>query len=203
MAFCTRRRHSGTGEPAARHLPCARRVAVGRYRHDALDMTLHDATSDVSMAGRALGESIAAIASDAIAPGAGAAGAIALALAAACAAKAVAVTLKHRGAEPRLSMLRTTLVAFAERAVAGGDADARCFEEFTRDASPATAGALLDEGERQQRSALALKSVLMRLAIEVDSVVLADILAARALCDASLAIVSQNLASNQASRAPA
>jgi len=157
----------------------------------------HEPTDEVSMAERGLGESIAAIASDAIAPGAGAAGAIALALAAACAAKAVAITLKHRGPDARLAKLNMALVAFAQRALAGGDADARRFEEFMRDESPATETALLDEGERQQRSALGLKSVLARLAAEVDPVVVADILAARDLCDASLAIVSQNLASNQ------
>lgn len=144
-----------------------------------------------------LGELTAAIASDAVAPGSGSAAAVGLALASACAAKAVAITLKHRAPDARLTKLWTTLVAFAERALDEGDGDALAFAEFMQDESSATAARLLDEGERMQRSAMALNAVLQRLAGEVEPIVVADILAARALCGACLAIQSQNLAANQ------
>jgi formiminotetrahydrofolate cyclodeaminase len=157
------------------------------------------------IAQRSLGELTRAIASDAVAPGAGTASGVALALAAACAAKAVAITLKHRPHDARLEALRAALAAFAERALEGGDEDARRFADFMRDESPASAAALLEAGERLQRSAAALNGVLERLAAEVDPVVLADVLAARALCAACRAIQSQNLAANEANvaaRAP-
>jgi formiminotetrahydrofolate cyclodeaminase len=153
------------------------------------------------MAERTLGELTAAIASDAVAPGSGSAAAVGLALAAACAAKAVAITLKRRPSDSTLSELWGTLAVFAERALAAGGEDAIRFERFMHDQNRAMAASLIDHGERLQRSALTLKSVLERLATQVDSVVLADIRAAQALCDACLAIQSQNLSSNQAAAA--
>jgi formiminotetrahydrofolate cyclodeaminase len=153
--------------------------------------------SDAPLAEQTLGGAIGAIASEAVAPGAGAAGAIALALAASCAAKAVAITLKHRGLDTPLASLHAALVAFSERALAGGDDDAARFKAFMRDENPETTAALIDEEQRLQRSAATLKRVLDRLAAEVDSAVLADLHAARALCGACLAIQSRNLEANQ------
>jgi formiminotetrahydrofolate cyclodeaminase len=148
------------------------------------------------MARQTLGDLMAAIASDAVAPGSGSAAAVGLALAAACAAKAVAITLKHVAPDPRLSNLRQALVAFSERALDGGDQDAHLFEQFMRASGAAAAGPLIEAGERLQHSARALRQVLEHLAAEVDPLVVSDVLAARALCDACLAIQSQNLEAN-------
>jgi formiminotetrahydrofolate cyclodeaminase len=151
---------------------------------------------ELPLAQRTLADVTAAIASDAVAPGSGAAAAIGLALAAACAAKAVAITRKHRAEETRLSTLREALLGLAERALEAGDEDGRRFQELMHDRTPDAAAAVRDEGERTRRAAEELRGLLDRLASEVDAVVLADILAARVLCDACAAIQTQNLEAN-------
>jgi hypothetical protein len=101
-----------------------------------------------------------------------------------------------------LSNLWASLVACSERALEGGDEDSLRFEAFMHDHSPETAAPLLGASERLQRSAHGLRDMLERLAAEVDSLVVPDVLAARALCEACLAIESQNLGANQKLLAP-
>lgn len=84
----------------------------------------------MSLGDRTITGFLAAIASIEPAPGAGAAGAVALALGLACARKAIAITLKHHPDEPALAGLAGHLAGLADQALAGGEADARCFKAY-------------------------------------------------------------------------
>jgi formiminotetrahydrofolate cyclodeaminase len=160
-------------------------------------MPTASAQSRPTLAEQTVGELVGALASADVAPGAGAAGAVALALGAACAAKAATITLAHHRDDARLTELRAELLALSERALAGAEQDAEQFAEFMHDKSAETAGRLLRTGERLQHSALALKSILDELAGRVAPALAGDVLAARALCDACLAIQRENLDENQ------
>ena len=73
---------------------------------------------------------MAGIASETPAPGAGSAAAVALALGLACARKAIIFTVKHHPDEPALVALDTHLAGLVDQAIAGGEADMRCFTAY-------------------------------------------------------------------------
>lgn len=77
-----------------------------------------------------IGDFLAATASAAPAPGAGSAAGVALALGLACARKAIILTLKHHPEEPGLAALDARLADLADQALAGGEADMRCFTAY-------------------------------------------------------------------------
>lgn len=150
-----------------------------------------------SFADRTLAEVVRAIAGDGVAPGAGAASAVTLALAAACAAKAVAVTLRHRPEDEPLQRLREKLLALASGALSGAEEDTRRFEQFMRSRDARSAAPLLRSGERLQQLGAALKELSDQAASAIEPAVAGDLLAARALCDACLAIQHENLEENR------
>jgi hypothetical protein len=137
---------------------------------------------------------IDAIASDNVAPGAGSAAAVALALAAACAGKAVSVTLKKRADDVELAQAREALTRIAHQALEGAEADAHYFREFIREQDVHSAQDLLDAGKRLQHLGLVLLTVLARIEPRIDTVVQADLSAARALWAGFSEIQSENLA---------
>ena len=77
-----------------------------------------------------IGSFLGGIASTEPAPGAGSAAAVVLALGLACARKAVAMTLRHHPDTADLIGLGAHLEGLGEQALAGGDADMRCFTAY-------------------------------------------------------------------------
>jgi formiminotetrahydrofolate cyclodeaminase len=77
-----------------------------------------------------IGTFLATAASTAPAPGAGSAASLTLALAIACARKAMAMTLRHHPDRPRLGAVEAHFGGLSETALAGADADIRCFTAY-------------------------------------------------------------------------
>jgi hypothetical protein len=146
-----------------------------------------------NFAERPLRAVIEAIASADVAPGAGSAAAVGLALAAACAGKAVAITLKRRPDDAVLARAQNELAGIAHRALRGADEDAARFREFVHEKSASSAHSLVHLGQRLQALGAELLAVLDRLDGCIDSAVVSDIAAARALGAAFGAIQSENL----------
>lgn len=155
-------------------------------------------TDNRSLSMRPLGELIAEIASDDVAPGAGSAAAIGLALAAACAGKAVAISLKHRPSDAVLAHAKQTLNAIAHRALSGADDDAKQFREFMATKQDEAARRLVESGTQLQQVGAALRDVLDAIEPSIDAPVSGDLHAARALCAAFSTIQDTNLAENAA-----
>ncbi|WP_404712499.1 cyclodeaminase/cyclohydrolase family protein [Sphingomonas sp. MMS24-J13] len=78
----------------------------------------------------AIGDFLAAIASTGPAPGAGSTAAVSLALGIACARKAMAITLQHHPDTPRLGEIEAHFGGLGETALAGADADMKCFTAY-------------------------------------------------------------------------
>ncbi len=77
-----------------------------------------------------IGGFLAAIATTGPAPGAGSTAAVTLALGIACARKAMAMTLHHHPDTPRLGAVETHFAGLNETALAGAEADMRCFTTY-------------------------------------------------------------------------
>jgi formiminotetrahydrofolate cyclodeaminase len=77
-----------------------------------------------------IGDFIASIASTGPAPGAGSAAAVGLALGIACARKAMAMTLQHHPETPRLGEIEAHFGGLSETALAGAEADMKCFTAY-------------------------------------------------------------------------
>ncbi len=122
---------------------------------------------------------------------------MALALAAGCAGKAVAITLKHHPDNMELTAAGERIDALAHRALAGASEDAARFAAFTHEKDADSARRLLEAGMSLEQSAEDLLAVLARIEAMTDSVVAADIGAARALCEAFLTIERANLEENR------
>ncbi len=86
--------------------------------------------TDIAVANRGIGSFLAAAASTEPAPGAASAGAVALSLGLACARKALAMTLKHHPEKEHLRDTGTHLAGLVDQALAGAEADMRCFTAF-------------------------------------------------------------------------
>jgi formiminotetrahydrofolate cyclodeaminase len=77
-----------------------------------------------------IGGFLAGIASTGPAPGAGSTAAVSLALGIACARKAMAMTLHHHPDTPRLGEIEAHFGGLSETALAGAEADMRCFTAY-------------------------------------------------------------------------
>jgi hypothetical protein len=135
-----------------------------------------------------LSELLAALASDLISPGSGTAAAAAMAFAAACAGKALAISRKHRAADEVALAAQTQLQEIVRKSLERADVDSARFEDFLRHKNQQTARALIDADEATQALAAELGAVLDRIEPGVHPVVAGDILAARALLEASARI---------------
>ena len=151
----------------------------------------------VGAAERSLTELLTELAAGGISPGAGAAGAITLALAAACAGKAVAISLKHHPQDEALGRARDQLAELRRLALVGADEDGRRFEDFVHSKDTAAADRLLQAGQGLRQLAAALTDLLDVVEARIDAVVAGDLVAARALCAASITIEAENLDENR------
>ncbi len=77
-----------------------------------------------------IGAFLAAAASTAPAPGAASVGAVALSLGLSCARKALAMTLRHHPDREQLAEIETHLAGLVDQALAGAEADMRCFTAY-------------------------------------------------------------------------
>lgn len=77
-----------------------------------------------------IGDFLAGVASTGPAPGAGSAAAVSLALGIACARKAMAMTLHHHPDTPRLGEIELHFRGLGETALAGAEADIKCFTAY-------------------------------------------------------------------------
>jgi hypothetical protein len=150
------------------------------------------------IAGREVGELIAAIGSDAIAPGSGPAAAVALALAAGCAAKACAVTLKHHPKALLLAGTHKNLIRIWRAALAGADRDAELFERMSASEKPA-ATELLRVGDEFQQLAVELLELIDAIEPKIGNELTGDLAAARLLADAARHIQVRNTLENRSS----
>jgi len=82
------------------------------------------------LAKQSIGTFLAAAAATEPAPGAGSTAALGLALGLACARKAMAMTLRHHPDTPRLGELDFHFAGLSEQALAGGEADMKCFTAY-------------------------------------------------------------------------
>ena len=82
------------------------------------------------LADQIIGGFLADTAASEPAPGAGSAAAVALALGLACARKAVGLTLSHHPERTGLAPLGEHLTGLSDQALAGGEADMRCFTGY-------------------------------------------------------------------------
>jgi Formiminotransferase-cyclodeaminase len=146
---------------------------------------------------RTLGDVLAALASDAAAPGSGAAAAVAMAFAAACAGKALAISRKHRPPEAHMQLAEQRLAVIARCSLARADADSELFEEFIHHRGAKTASQLVHADESTQGLATELGGVLDEIAGAVHPVVEVDLAAARTLLSAVNAIQQRIRAENQ------
>ena len=165
-----------------------------------------------SIASLTLADFLAGIASEAPAPGAGSAAAVALALGLACACKAIALTLKHHPDAHELIRLGDHLSGLTEQAIAGGEADMRCFSAYIaamalpkgeagRD--PAMQDALVDLvavgenlvaiGDEARRKLLEVKTDIYKTMINDVAAALALIAAARSIHTACVAESGRSL----------
>ena len=145
---------------------------------------------------RTLGEVLAALASDAAAPGSGAAAAVAMAFAAACAGKALAISRKHRPPQAYLRVAEQRLTDIARCSLARADTDSELFEEFIHHRDAKARSQLVHADESTQGLASELSRVLDEIAGAVHPAVEADLAAARALLSAVIAIEQQIRAEN-------
>jgi formiminotetrahydrofolate cyclodeaminase len=84
----------------------------------------------MTLAEQSIGAFLAAAASTEPAPGAASAGAVALSLGLACARKALAMTLKHHPERGHLVGVEAHLAGLVDQALAGAEADMRCFTTY-------------------------------------------------------------------------
>jgi precorrin-6B methylase 2 len=147
---------------------------------------------------------VANIASNRLTPGAGSAGAVSLALAAACAMKAVAISLKHHPAETHLERAADVFKNVARLALTDADRDAAAFAAFVHSHTASNAAQLVGAGEHVKWLIDTLRAALDQVEAFVEPTMSGDLLAARALADAALAIQASNqdeLQSSQRGRA--
>lgn len=86
--------------------------------------------TDVALADQQIAAFLADIASTEPAPGAGSAAGVALALGLACARKAIVLTLRHHPDASALAAFGTHLDGLSDQAIAGAEADMRCFTAY-------------------------------------------------------------------------
>ena len=150
---------------------------------------------DLSVADQTIEEFLQALAADGAAPGSGAAAAVALALAAACGGKAVAISLKHRPGDPTLTLNQARLTDIAQRALSGGDEDAKRFTELVQSGNdPQAAHRLAHAETTMRRLADELMVVLRDVRDHIAPNMAGDLIAAAALRQAALTIEAENLA---------
>jgi formiminotetrahydrofolate cyclodeaminase len=154
-----------------------------------------------SIAQMRVGELVATIGDKGLSAGAGAAGAVTLALAAACAAKAAAISLKHQPGNEALRRSLGTCERIGRFALAGADRDAEAFATFIRENTLGAVVELLREGDRLIRLIDILSEVLDKVATQVEAEMAGDVVAARALMDASRKIQLTNSAEARAEQA--
>ena len=163
----------------------------------------------MALADQAIGALLADMASAAPAPGAGSGAALALAVGLACARKAIAITLKHRGDDPALAALATHLAGLSEQALAGAEADARCFTAYIEalqrprddpDRAEAERDALTDlvaVGENLIAIGDEARAKLLEAKADIAPTMINDIAAALALIAAARAIHGACVAENK------
>ena len=154
-----------------------------------------------------IGVFLDAAASTAPSPGAGSSGAVALALGLACARKAIALTLHHSDDE-ELVPLGQHLEGLSAQALAGGEADARCYADYiaairrpTDDperhrASQDALQALVDVGANLIAVGDEARAKLLEAKADVRPTMINDIGAALALIAAARSIHSACVAEN-------
>lgn len=136
---------------------------------------------------------VAALASDAVLPGAGAAGGMALAIAAGCAGKAVAITRKHQNGDRALERLQQQFERIAEAALALAEHDAIQFKQQLQSDDPAAIDALLRTDCTILDTCRALDALLDQNAHLIAANMTGDWKAARALSDACMFIQLANM----------
>ena len=125
-------------------------------------------------------------------PGAGSAAAVALALAAACASKAIGVSMIEGASGPLITSARSQLSSLMRIALRAAMGDANAFAEYLETHSPESLDRLLDEESRQRHLTLNLLSMLSNVEASISPSMNGDLLAARQLANATLAIVGEN-----------
>jgi formiminotetrahydrofolate cyclodeaminase len=153
-----------------------------------------------SIAQMRVGELVEIIGDKGLSAGAGAAGAVTLALAAACAAKAAAISIKHQPANDDLRRALDTFERIGRFALAGADRDAAAFATFIRENTLGAVVELLREGDQLIRLIDILAHALDKVAAQVETGMVGDVVAARALMDAARKIQLTNCAEAQAEK---
>jgi formiminotetrahydrofolate cyclodeaminase len=127
---------------------------------------------------------------------------IALALATACMLKAVSVTLKHLD-DPALRAHHERLLEQRDRALERAREDAQLFQSYLRDHAPRDAAKLVHAAEKFQELADEVAEGIDALEGKVRRTVAADLVAARALHSAAMAIEALVMRDNRRLRARA
>ena len=160
-----------------------------------------------AFADQQIGAFLDSAASTAPSPGAGSSGAVALALGLACARKAIALTLHHADDE-QLALLAGHLEGLTAQALAGGEADARCYADYIAaircpsddpkrgPASQDALRALVDVGANLIAIGDEARSKLLEAKADVRPTMINDIAAALALIAAARSIHSACVAEN-------
>ena len=109
----------------------------------------------------------------------------------------MAITQKHGVANEALPRARAELATLWRQALLGADEDARDFAAFSHSKQPSAASELVHAGEKLTHLGERLLEILSDIDAHIHPVVAGDIAAARALCNAFMAIQQKNLAENR------